>query len=151
MEVAFDNTPIPHQIGALLILADSADGDNSQRQCFNSECASSTSFRVGVCDNTTGSGYTCVPCIDCPAGEYEDQTCNVSLAQQRTCQPVGAGYSSPSGENTRTPCDEGTFASEVSNSKCSICSSCGEGEHEDQPCTASSDRTCKAVDTDFCT
>ena len=46
----------------------SAEGDNSQRPCFNTVCPANT-FRTGTCDEGSGVGYQCEACVACGAGD----------------------------------------------------------------------------------
>ena len=66
--------------------------------------------------------------------------------EQRSCRAVQPGFYSGNGDNERYPCDNGTFAATPRSSKCSLCTNCAAGKHEDTPCTPSTDRTCQDVD-----
>jgi len=70
----------------------SAEGDNKQRQCFNTNCPTDM-MRMGVCDSTTGTGFTCVCSASsgsvCPT--YPPK-CVCRMKWQDGCaHPVGAG------------------------------------------------------------
>ena len=80
----------------------------------------------------------------------ETRSSGGSAAVQRECQDTEQGYYSPSGDNEQYACNEGvSFASAPGLSSCELCASCGAGEREATPCTATADRTCAAVDPGY--
>ena len=80
----------------------SAEGDNKQHACFNSDCPDGT-WRSGTgCDKATGEGYECKLCSGCGAGLFEATACSGTV--DRTCQPVQPEHYSADGDVSQQPC-----------------------------------------------
>lgn len=105
-------------------------------------------------------GTLCVACTVCGPGYAARGECKY---EDRSCDNVNECADPPGPNNDDNNCDENAVCTDTTGSflcecaagywgigvvigdavGCTKCTTCGQGFHEDQPCTATTDRTCK--------
>jgi len=121
------------------------------------QCAAGTFSNVsdvGSCTDCVGDSWTkpgateCTPCVTCPPGTFQKETCSVTIP--RTCQECAAGsYSNISDALSCPTCPDGMYSTNGA-VDCTPCSgTCDIGHFIAVDCTSTTNKRCQECAAGF--